>query len=65
MLLRNTWCGNGTVVLKFFLHVSKKEQKKRLLARLDDPTKHCKFSAADLEERGAVGATTARRTRTP
>jgi PPK2 family polyphosphate:nucleotide phosphotransferase len=42
---------NGTVVLKFFLHVSKKEQKKRLLARLDDPTKHWKFSAADLEER--------------
>jgi PPK2 family polyphosphate:nucleotide phosphotransferase len=42
---------NGTVVLKFFLHVSKREQKKRLLARLDDPAKHWKFSAADLAER--------------
>jgi PPK2 family polyphosphate:nucleotide phosphotransferase len=42
---------NGTVVLKFFLHVSKKEQKKRLLARLDDPAKQWKFSAADLAER--------------
>jgi PPK2 family polyphosphate:nucleotide phosphotransferase len=46
---------NGTVVLKFFLHVSKKEQKKRLLARLDDPAKHWKFSAADLAERAAWG----------
>ena len=46
---------NGTVVLKFFLHVSKKEQKKRLLARLDDPAKHWKFSAADLEERALWG----------
>lgn len=42
---------NGTVVLKFFLHVSKSEQKRRLLARLDDPKKHWKFSAADLAER--------------
>jgi len=42
---------NGTVVLKFFLHVSKKEQKKRLLARLDDPAKHWKFQASDLAER--------------
>src|SRR5262249_9068937 len=46
---------NGTVVLKFFLHVSKKEQKKRLLARLDDPAKHWKFSAADLAERALWG----------
>ena len=42
---------NGTVILKFFLHVSKKEQKRRLLERLDNPGKHWKFSAADLAER--------------
>lgn len=42
---------NGTVVLKFFLHVSKAEQKRRFLARLDDPKKHWKFSSADLAER--------------
>ena len=39
------------MILKFFLHVSKDEQKKRLLARLDDPTKNWKFSAGDLAER--------------
>ena len=43
---------NGTVILKFFLHLSKEEQKRRFLARLDDPKKHWKFSAADLTERG-------------
>jgi polyphosphate kinase 2 (PPK2 family) len=42
---------NGTVVLKFFLNVSKKKQHKRLLKRLDDPNKHWKFSAQDLAER--------------
>ena len=42
---------NGTVVRKFFLHLSKSEQKKRFLARLDDPAKNWKFSAADLKER--------------
>jgi PPK2 family polyphosphate:nucleotide phosphotransferase len=42
---------NGTVILKFFLHVSKKEQKRRLLERLENPDKHWKFSAADLAER--------------
>jgi PPK2 family polyphosphate:nucleotide phosphotransferase len=42
---------NGTLVLKFFLNVSKKEQKKRFLERLDTPEKNWKFSAADLEER--------------
>jgi PPK2 family polyphosphate:nucleotide phosphotransferase len=42
---------NGTVVLKFFLHVSKAEQRRRLLARLDDPAKHWKFSPTDLAER--------------
>ncbi len=42
---------NGTLILKFFLHLSRKEQKKRLLERLDKPDKHWKFSAADLAER--------------
>ncbi len=41
----------GTVVIKFFLHVSQEEQRRRLLARLDDPGKNWKFSAADLAER--------------
>lgn len=41
----------GTVVLKFFLHISKDEQKKRLLKRLEDPAKHWKFSESDLKER--------------
>jgi PPK2 family polyphosphate:nucleotide phosphotransferase len=44
-------CRNGTVVLKFFLHVSKKEQKRRFLERLENPEKHWKFSVSDLEER--------------
>ena len=43
---------NGTRVVKIFLHVSKQEQKKRFLDRLDDPAKYWKFSAADLAERG-------------
>jgi PPK2 family polyphosphate:nucleotide phosphotransferase len=42
---------NGTVILKFFLHLSKDEQRKRFLKRLNDPTKQWKFSAADLTER--------------
>jgi len=42
---------NGTVILKFFLNVSKKEQKQRLLARIDDPSKNWKFSVKDVEER--------------
>lgn len=42
---------NGTTILKFFLHISKDEQKERLQARLDDPTKHWKFSVGDLAER--------------
>jgi PPK2 family polyphosphate:nucleotide phosphotransferase len=41
----------GTVIRKFFLHVSKKEQKKRFLERLAEPEKHWKFSAADVHER--------------
>jgi PPK2 family polyphosphate:nucleotide phosphotransferase len=43
---------NGFLVLKFFLNVSRKEQKRRLLARLDDPKKNWKFSAQDVRERG-------------
>ncbi len=43
---------NGTLILKFFLNVSKDEQKRRFLARLDDPQKHWKFSSADVRERG-------------
>lgn len=46
---------NGTVVLKFFLHLSKGEQKKRFLERLDRPEKNWKFSTADLTERGFWG----------
>jgi PPK2 family polyphosphate:nucleotide phosphotransferase len=42
---------NGTVIRKFFLHISKSEQKKRFLARLDEPGKNWKFSEADLKER--------------
>jgi PPK2 family polyphosphate:nucleotide phosphotransferase len=42
---------NGYLILKFFLHVSKKEQKKRFLERLDQPEKNWKFSAADANER--------------
>jgi PPK2 family polyphosphate:nucleotide phosphotransferase len=42
---------NGTRVIKFFLHISKEEQRKRFLARLDDPDKNWKFSEADVEER--------------
>jgi PPK2 family polyphosphate:nucleotide phosphotransferase len=41
----------GTVVLKFFLHLSREEQKKRFLERLDKPQKNWKFSAADVRER--------------
>jgi PPK2 family polyphosphate:nucleotide phosphotransferase len=43
---------NGIVVRKFFLHVSRKEQKKRFLERLEDPKKNWKFSMADVAERG-------------
>jgi PPK2 family polyphosphate:nucleotide phosphotransferase len=43
---------NGTTVLKFFLYVSKGEQKKRFLERLNNPEKHWKFSMSDLRERG-------------
>jgi PPK2 family polyphosphate:nucleotide phosphotransferase len=46
-----TLADNGTVILKFFLHVSKKIQKKRLLERINDPKKNWKFSIGDLKER--------------
>jgi PPK2 family polyphosphate:nucleotide phosphotransferase len=41
----------GTIILKFFLHITPDEQKRRLQDRLDDPAKHWKFSTADLAER--------------
>ena len=43
--------GQGTILLKFFLHVSRKEQKRRFLERLDNPKKNWKFSSADVKER--------------
>ena len=46
---------NGTLILKFFLNVSKDEQKRRFLERLDRPEKQWKFSAADLAERAHWG----------
>ncbi len=42
---------SGTRIIKFFLHLSKDEQRKRLLARIDDPDKNWKFNPADIEER--------------
>jgi PPK2 family polyphosphate:nucleotide phosphotransferase len=42
---------NGTVILKFFLNVSRDEQKQRFLERIDDPTKNWKFSSGDIKER--------------
>jgi PPK2 family polyphosphate:nucleotide phosphotransferase len=41
----------GTIILKFFLHISREEQKKRFMQRLDRPEKHWKFSASDIHER--------------
>lgn len=43
---------NGTTIVKCFLHISKDEQRERLQARIDDPTKHWKFDIADLDARG-------------
>jgi PPK2 family polyphosphate:nucleotide phosphotransferase len=43
---------NGTRIIKFFLHLSKEEQRKRLLARIDEPDKNWKFDEGDLTERG-------------
>ena len=51
----NTWeqdlLDAGTILIKCFLHISSAEQKERLLARLDDPTKHWKYNPGDIEER--------------
>jgi PPK2 family polyphosphate:nucleotide phosphotransferase len=44
---------NGTRILKFFLHLSREEQRQRFLARIDDPDKHWKFNHADIEQREA------------
>jgi PPK2 family polyphosphate:nucleotide phosphotransferase len=43
---------NGTIILKFFLFVSREEQRQRFLSRLDEPEKHWKFRPADVTERG-------------
>ncbi|MGI9592503.1 MAG: PPK2 family polyphosphate kinase, partial [Myxococcota bacterium] len=43
---------NGTVILKFFLNISKEEQRQRFLERIENPEKHWKFSEADMRERG-------------
>ncbi len=43
--------GNGTVIIKFFLNVSKEEQKERFISRIDDPVKNWKFSSFDVDER--------------
>ena len=47
---------NGVLVLKFFLHVSKDEQRKRFLSRLDEPQKNWKFNAGDVQERAHFDA---------
>jgi PPK2 family polyphosphate:nucleotide phosphotransferase len=49
--LENHLYRNGTRVIKFFLHLSKEEQRKRFLERIDDPDKNWKFSVGDIEER--------------
>ena len=46
---------NGTVILKFFLNVSKAEQRRRFLERINDPAKHWKFSPSDIAERDHWG----------
>jgi PPK2 family polyphosphate:nucleotide phosphotransferase len=47
--------GNGTRIVKFFLHLSKEEQRKRFLDRIDEPEKNWKFSVVDIEERNYWG----------
>jgi polyphosphate kinase 2 (PPK2 family) len=49
--LENHLHRNGTLIVKFFLHVSAEEQRKRFLQRIDEPDKNWKFSLADIEER--------------
>ena len=53
----------GTIILKFFLHVSRAEQKRRFMQRLERPEKYWKFSSADVRERGFFGPTTCTRSR--
>jgi len=49
--LERTWTENGTVVRKFFLHISRAEQTRRFKARLENPEKHWKIEASDFEDR--------------
>lgn len=49
--VEDIWVENGMIVLKFFLNISKNEQKKRLIDRLENPDKHWKFDSGDLKER--------------
>ena len=49
--LENHLYRNGTRLIKFFLHLSKEEQRKRFIERIDEPDKNWKFSLADVEER--------------
>ena len=55
----------GVVIVKCLLHISPEEQKRRLLARLDDPTKHWKYHSSDLASTSRAGPTTAGPTRSP
>ena len=47
----NVIAANGTIILKFYLHISKEEQRRRLVARIDDANKNWKFNTGDVEER--------------
>lgn len=49
--VESIWTENGMIILKFFLNISKEEQKNRLLARLENKEKHWKFDSGDLKER--------------
>ena len=51
MDLERHLAANGTRIIKFFLHLSKEEQRKRFSRRIDEPEKNWKFSQADMEER--------------
>jgi polyphosphate kinase 2 (PPK2 family) len=50
-MFEETLAASGTTILKFMLHISRDEQRERLQARLDDPSKHWKFNPGDLEDR--------------
>ena len=56
--LENHLYRNGTRIIKFFLHLSKEEQRKRFLERIDEPDKNWKFSLADIDERKVSGSIT-------